>query len=308
MSLAFIMAEAGDRIGVPGSPDPVQVPTPGPLVTPEPSPGVIQPSANGLNVGFRSSFYGISPMPSPDYWYRVGADAQGKFDGSGIEGVWVIGCVQDDGACYLNFPSVAEYPDITFSEADENEQHLSYFDRKGIRIYLQVEPGDANVDDLIRLVLDRYSQHPCIVGFGIDAEWYRNPGDSSPDGKPVTDEEAARWYGIVRSYNESYRLFLKHWLVDHMPPAYRQGIYFIDDSMGFSSLDQMTADFALWGKSFPDNPVGFQIGYNFDPNDKDWWGKFSDPFSTLGHAIINRVPNAKGIYWVDFSIKDLYPI
>jgi hypothetical protein len=241
-------------------------------------------------------------MPSADYWYDVGADAQSKFSGSGIQGIWVIGCYLDDGTCYLNFPSSASYPYISFSEADENEAYLSYFDRKGVSVYLQVEPGQASVEDLIRLVLDRYSHHPCVCGFGVDVEWYRALDYAS--GKRVTDQEAAAWYRLVSLYDKNYSLLLKHYRANKMPPTYRTGIYFIDDSMGFSSLGEMADEFARWGSSFDGSPVGFQIGYL---EDRGWWSQYSDPYDTIGHALLERVPDIRGIYWVDFSIEDLYP-
>ncbi len=276
------------------SPTPFQSATPFLSVTPQ-SPG-------DLYVGFRASGYGITPLPPPEYWYRTAKDASDRFTGSTPGGIWVIGYVEDDGRCYLNFPSPEEFANIEFSETDENEHYLSYFDSKGISVYLQVEPGQADVADLIRLVLDRYSRHPCVAGFGIDVEWYR--GDEYPEGRPVTDEEAALWYSLVNSYNQSYRLFLKHWLADRMPPTYRDGLYFIDDSMGFTSLDEMEKEFIEWGGSFPDNPVGFQIGY---PDDKGWWSEYDDPYSAIGHAIADNIDNTRGIYWVDFSIGDIFP-
>ncbi len=255
-----------------------------------------------LQAGFRASQYGVTPFPDPAYWYNVGSNISSKFEGSGIGGVWVVGEAGDDGGCILDFPSSGNYQNISFSDADVNEEYLNYFDQKGISVYLQVEPGNANVSDLIKLVLDRYSKHPCVAGFGIDVEWYQDK--QYENGKPVSDAEASAWYGQVKSYNESYKLFLKHWLVEKMPPTYRDGIYFIDDSQGFNSLSEMTDEFETWGSSFPDNPVGFQIGYE---EDKVWWGAYDDPAATIGHDLIKNIKNTKGIYWVDFSIKDLYP-
>lgn len=259
-------------------------------------------SDKGLYVGFRASRYGITPFPDPTYWYAIGNDMSDKFEGSRISGIWVVGEAGDGRGCALNFPSSGKYDHISFSNEDMNEEYLNYFDEKGISIFLQVEPGDANVSDLIKLVLDKYSRHPCVAGFGIDVEWYKNKNQA--DGKQVSDEEASAWYSLIRSYNKYYTLFLKHWLKEKMPPTYREGIYFIDDSQGFSSLDEMTNEFITWGKRFPDNPVGFQIGYE---NDKVWWGNYKDPYSTIGHDLIKNINNIKGIYWVDFSIRDIYP-
>jgi len=83
------------------------------------------------------------------------------------------------------------YPDIHFSGSDQNEQYLNYFDSKGMKMILQVEPGQADVSTLIRLVLDKYGHHPCVTGFGVDVEWLQFNGN--PAGRQVTDQEASRY-------------------------------------------------------------------------------------------------------------------
>ena len=308
--LLALLAWSGLRSAAPVATGPVPTPqttaaSPA-TATPAPADDVAAVTAagpsGGLKVGFRASVYGVTPTPSPDYWYRVGSDARSKFSGSGVQGIWVIGCYLDDGRCYLNFPSSASYSSITFADTDENEAYLDYFDRVGLPVYLQVEPGQASVEDLIQLVLDRYGKHRCVCGFGVDVEWYQARAYSG--GRPVTDSEAAAWYRLVSSYNKSYRLFLKHYSADWMPPSYRTGIYFIDDSMGFSSLDAMVDEFARWRDHFSGSPVGFQIGYQ---EDKGWWSRYPDPLGTIGRALLEQVPDTEGIYWVDFSVEDLYP-
>lgn len=90
-----------------------------------------------------------------------------------------------------------------------------------------------------------------------------------------------------------------------MPPAYREGLYFIDDGQQFESLDHMLDYFTDWGEHFPDNPVGFQIGY---PVDKTWWDQYDDPYGVIANAIIADIPNTRSVCWVDFSITDLFPV
>ncbi len=55
--------------------------------------------------------------------------------------------------------------------------------------------------------------------------------------------------------------------------------------------------------SFPDNPAGFQIGY---PDDKAWCGKYDGLYSAIGQALAGNIINARGIYRIDFSIRDFY--
>ena len=89
--------------------------------------------------------------------------------------VWIVGTVHGD-TCWLNFPAPSEdekhkYPNVLFSYRDANEAYLDLFDQHGVRVWLQVEPSGADVSTLIDMVLQRYSSHPSVVGFGVDGEW-----------------------------------------------------------------------------------------------------------------------------------------
>lgn len=252
-------------------------------------------------MGFASARYGISPFPSADYWSGFAKLQATKFSGATTEGVWVIGGVWQGGICYLNFPSSTQYSNFAFANTDENEAYLDYFDTHGIKVYLQVEPGIANVDTALKLVLDRYSHHPCVIGVGVDTEWYMAPTYSG--GKPITDAEAARWYGIVSSYNPNYVMPFTHWQTSHMPPTYRKGIYFLYDGLGASSLSDLNTYCVAWGKAFPNNKVGYFVGFT---EDKKWWSGYSDPYYTCALNMFKNIPNTKGVYWVEFQIRDIY--
>jgi hypothetical protein len=102
---------------------------------------------------------------------------------------------------------------------------------------------------------------------------------------------------------DQYRLFLKHWEQSMLPPTLRLGLVFVDDSQQFESLDQMVAEFTEWGNAFAPAPVAFQFGY---PADQKWWGKFDDPARTIGEAILKSVPNTQGLYWIDFTVLQVF--
>jgi hypothetical protein len=71
------------------------------------------------------------------------------------------------------------------------------------------------------------------------------------------------------------------------------------------SLDAMVAEFAEWGRAFLPAPVAFQYGY---PSDRPWWSLLDDPPRRIGQAILDRVPNTSGLYWVDFTVLDVFPL
>ena len=254
-----------------------------------------------VGAGFRYSEYGPDYNPGPQYWLRVGQEMAERFPGSEPETVWIVSRLKDDGTL-LNFPVEDAHPLIMGSETDENEAALDLFDRFGFRVWLQAEPGHAPVEELIDIILTRYGHHPSVVGFGVDVEWFEST--EKPEGRPVTDAEAKAWLRAVRRHNPDYRLFLKHWEIGKMPPKFRKGLLFIDDSQILPSLEAMVDEFAEWGRAFAPAPVAFQYGY---PSDRPWWSRLDDPPADVGRAILERVPNTEGLYWVDFTVLDLFP-
>lgn len=256
--------------------------------------------AHVLYAGVRSSIYGVRPFPEPAIWeakIRCMADA---FPGSTPTAIWIVGTTDEDvDGVHLEFPSDGNtYPHITFADTDRHEEYLAYFDAHGIRVFLQVEPGHADVATVIDLVLRRYGHHPAVLGFGVDVEWYQNVTDGQ-EGTPVSDALAEAWENQVKAHQAEYELFLKHWDVAFMPPTYRGSIIFVDDSQGFGSLDAFLREMGDWAETFYPNPVMFQYGY---PSDQPWWGQMNSPPQTVGDALAQQTEQACGVFWVDFSL------
>jgi hypothetical protein len=225
-----------------------------------------------------------------------------RFSGASPQTIWIVGRLEGEGTL-LGFPADTTQPLIRTLPEDESEAALDLFDSIGLQVWLQVEPGNAPVEDLIHLVLERYGHHPCVVGFGVDVEWYQSVDE--PAGKPVSDEQAKTWLAAVQSHSKSYKLFLKHWEIEKMPPTLREGLYFVDDSQIFPSLEAMVDEFEAWGRAFAPAPVGFQFGYK---SDQPWWEKLGDPPLEIGRKIIDVVPNLGGLYWVDFTVLQVFPV
>ena len=260
-----------------------------------------QPRLQGLGAGFRYSAYGPAYDPGPAYWARVGREMAERFPGAHPEAIWIVGRLEGRGV-RMSFPVPAGDPLIKGTAEDGNEDALALFDEQGFKVWLQVEPGFADVEKQIHLVLDRYARHRCVQGVGVDLEWNRS---TNPDGgEPVSDGQAAAWLKAARRHNPSYRLFLKHFKPDVMPPTLRDGLLFVDDSQIFPSLDAMVAEFAGWGKRFAPAPVSFQFGYQ---SDRPWWSKLDDPPGEIGRRILAAVPNTESLVWVDFSVLEVFP-
>ncbi len=264
-----------------------------------PSPSVVA----GFRAAYKTARYADFQFPGADYWTKAGKAMAAKFDGANAAAIWVVSLYLDNGNTQLGFPAIGKrLPFISFAPADYSEEHLSHFDSTGVKVWLQIEPGAANVETLIDLVLERYGHHPCVVGLGIDVEWYH--AHVQTHGRKVTDIEARRWEQCVQSHNPAYRLFLKHYAQAWMPPLYRGNILFVDDSQQFYSLSAMIYEFRMWGERFYPNQVAFQFGY---PADKPWWGELKDPAAAVGNALLAEIPNAYGLFWVDFTIAQIFP-
>jgi hypothetical protein len=261
---------------------------------------------NVIFSGVRSSSYGINPFPEPRGWHVAMSEMVKYFPGSTPCAIWIVGKLERPKSCLLEFPSEGKkYENIVFIEDDKHESFLDYFDQAGIKVFLQVEPAHADVGELIDLVLGRYKHHECVIGFGIDVEWYQefdNPGW----GVKVEDHLAEIWEARVKGHNKSYRLFLKHWDRNWMPPEYRGDIVFVDDSQMLKDFNSMLDEFvSYWSDHFWPNTVFFQIGY---PSDKPWWEKLDLPPKSIGQAIAQNIKQECGVFWVDFTLLDVLPI
>jgi len=260
-----------------------------------------QTGASRVLAGWTSSPYEFQTEVEPNYWVNVAKDIASKVPDSVPSGVWVLG-ERVGNECRLSFNSSVAYPNIMFSDTDVNEEIFDAFDAAGLKVWLQVEPADANVSTLINLVLQRYQHHSCVIGFGVDVEWLQ-PGQYEY-GRAVTNEEAQTWLDEVESYNSSFQLFLKHWLIEKMPTIYPAGLVFIDDSQDFPNMDALVDEFNQWATHFQSSHVGFQIGYD---SDWAWWSELGDPYKAITDRLSGENLNCNGVYWVDFTLKTLYP-
>jgi len=90
---------------------------------------------------------------SPNYWVNAINHISAKVPNSEPIAVWVIGVAESSGICHLLFPGPqGSYPSISFLSTDNNEEYLDAFDIAGIKVWLTVEPSDADVETLIGLV------------------------------------------------------------------------------------------------------------------------------------------------------------
>jgi hypothetical protein len=277
-------------------------PTPTPAVTPTP-PTI----PAGLRAGLRASNYGITPFPAPSWWVDSINSMRGRFPGATGEQIAVVVEVSGGGGrgnCWAHFPQPATgtWPNVNWDDVDLFESTFDAFDAAGIKVWLQVEPASCDVPMLIDLVYLQYGHHPSVIGFGVDDEWYRK--DVERTGKSITDAEAQAWVARTRTHQAGGLVFLKHWLPEKMPPTYRDGLVFVDDSQGHGSLSAMVSEFSAWGQALAPAPVGFQFGYK---SDKAWWSALPNPPRDIGNSLLAAIPNTRDLAWVDFTAYTIWP-
>ena len=251
--------------------------------------------------GIRGSF-GEDNFPTPQEMASYSGKVASCYEGSTGACILIVGTVSErTWDCRLAFPLSHEIDRVTGREDDFYEAYLDAYDKAGYDVWLQVEPGEADLVDLAKEVLNRYKHHKSVKGFGIDVEWHKTAGTNGY-GVKLTDEEAARVLAAVREVNPEYTLFVKHWDSGWLPDA-ADGLIFVNDSQQFRSLDQMKDEFSGWAFLYEPCPVMVQIGYDAD---RRVWGKMENPILELGTALQNECTygNDLGIIWVDFTLKE----
>ena len=275
--------------------------------------------------GMRVSYYGIRSsfrqgknftFPSVSDMVGFGQKMSSCYEGSTGTYILIVGTISsvyDDagntvsGKCSLEFPLSKSITNARGSEEDFYEDYLTAMDNAGMAVWLQVEPGDADLVELAKEVMNHYKHHSCVKGFGIDVEWYeyREQADAEEgDSSKLSDATAEAVVNAVRAINPEYTVFVKHWDEEWLPPKYRDGLIFVSDSQYYDSPAQQRNDFANWAAYYAPSPVMFQIGYAADK--ESVWGSYANPAKELGQFIADgcRSGNDIGIIWVDFTLKE----
>jgi len=255
-------------------------------------------SADTLYAGLRCSDYGFWPMPSAKWLTETSELMALRFTKKGRV---VIQCV-------IWIHSTFDYY--------TTEEYLDYFDTHGVKALLQIEPYTQSVMSQIVEGMEDHADHSCVIGLGVDIEWYY-PEENDGLGRKVTDQNAKLWRAQVQEYGSHYILMLKHFFPPWPPPTERKDILFLDDSQQFPTFERFinetdpTTDwnigYRVWAASFEEAASGMQYGYddpNGGPSDKLWWIKLDDPQKEIGDSCLSAGPNTKFLFWVDFTSQD----
>jgi len=217
-----------------------------------------------------------------------------KFPGSNPWVTWTVGDLS------------RAIPQGTTLTDKQHEAYLSLMDQHDIEVFLEVFPFKADPSKNLPAVdapaeidkwLNKFKHHKSVVGVGVELEYF---------GK-ATDSLTAAWDGVIKRHSSKYRMFLRHYSKEFMPPTYRGSgdLIFICDASE-STIPELNAAFASWSNHFAPTACAFQIGY---PADEDcmngskelgWW-RLKDPVAEWGNGILPLIKDEKqeiGLIWV----------
>ena len=268
------------------------------------------PADATLHVGLRRSSYGLRAKNGDHAWWADRAKAfAANFAGAKPTVIEIVSTYQErDGSTEFEFErEIAGNPPAagtSFSPGGlDHEKALAEYDAKGVQALLQFEPGSADVTACIDAAWRKFGGHACVIGFGVDAEWFHTKASAKKEGRPITDAEAKAWMEKVLALNPRWVLFLKHWDASHMPPTYRHPqLIFISDSQDFKSRAELMDDFKGWAKALKGATSGYQFGY---PKDRPWWSKMKSPAVELANGIRAEIPSSRWLFWVDFTADQI---
>jgi hypothetical protein len=258
-----------------------------------------------LGVGLRRSSYGLRSKNADDAWWVARAKQYAsQFPGAQPVIIEIVSGYQGDGSTEFGFAKPANYTGPTdrmsFQPGTlDHQRALAAYNAAGVKAIIQFEPGDADMVRCLDVTHKALGHHACLIGYGIDAEWYFTKQSDKQEGLPVPDAEAKAWMEKVLLLNKDFTFFIKHFNTKHLPPNYRhKQLWFLDDSQQFEGQEEFLAEFKAWAKSVEGSASGYQFGY---PADRKWWSKLKQPPKELGLMLQKEIPSCRYLFWVDFT-------
>ena len=197
----------------------------------------------------------------------------------------VVAQANSDGFVHTQFPMKDSAYVRSYSEVDRIEPYLVNCDELNIKVILSIQSLQADIPQLLQLLLDRYGDHPSLIGVNIDMEW-KHTGIIHK----VTDVERDRWTTILASYNNSFKLFLT-WYGDFENfPSNSDKLVFLFDGLNDTQAN-ILLQYKLFGEKFTN--VGIYTGYTS-----------SVPPTVTTNEVLNSVPDTQYIIHTDDVFLD----
>lgn len=234
-------------------------------------------NTNDLSKGVWNNFNFSRPAED---WSK----AARSFGGEGALVDLVVARFNDDGSTELPFPYQGYGYLRSYSDIDRVEAYLQEFDRNGQKVILSIQPGKADLLELMDLLLSRYVHHQSIIGINIDLEWKQT-------GKPnyASNMERDIWLETIKKHNPDLLLFLTYFGdYSHFPDDTKDLVILFDgEGDAQSAILKEYRDLAQHFES-----VGIYTGYSS-----------SHPQIASNERILSTVPKTEYIIHTD----DVFP-
>jgi hypothetical protein len=169
------------------------------------------PTGNSSYSGIVGIWNNADFSKSPEEWSNAAKSYGGE---NGLIDL-TVAQAHENGLVYLPFPFRSSGLLYSTASTDNVEIYLSKFENEGLKVILSIQPLNADIPQIIGIILSRYSNHKNILGVNIDIEWKES-------GTPnhVSDEERDAWLSEIKKYDASYKLFITY---------FKDYTYFPDD-------------------------------------------------------------------------------
>ena len=238
----------------------------------------------------------------------------------------------------VNLPPSGTTIYYQYKNTDRHEAYLDYFDQAGIKVWLQIEPGYAPLEDngtakgVLSAVVDyiahenqdpKAPMHRCVIGIGLDVEWYRHSREDKSTAEysgsinPTSPKNAGvdiigklvQWYQKCK--DKGLMLYLKHYAYSDgnysFMPLYKDVVTRIKGTSGLDESD-------LQKIVFINDSQGFRLDWNFITagptcTPKDAWtgmkSAFDEWVKDTTYIDTSVTPNKTYVSPVGFQV--LYP-
>lgn len=204
----------------------------------------------------------IDPFPVKEEWVSISKKIS-KETSFKPALLWQVGIYYNQGV-RLSFPGQENRRDkLYFSEVDFGKEYINYFDKKGIDVFLTIEPGSASTRTGIHRSLNNYKENKSIKGICIDYEWVE---------EGVTKREIQAWRKMVSVFNPNHYLMFKHWKIGEIPAVAGENIVYLNSMEGVKNREDLLKRADLWYRHYYPAKIGFIIGYK---KDQKLWANYT---------------------------------
>lgn len=203
--------------------------------------------------------------------------------------IYSLSTYQKNGKILLLFkPLNNDYPkDYLYDTINkiDHEQFMEHLCNNNYKIILQFETGNYSFSELVKLADARFNNIKCLVGYGLDLEWYFH-SHKNILGKKPTEAIIRYWLNLIQSLNPNYILMIKHFRNDYFSTKIKSDkLLYVFTSQQYQSFGDYIKAVNEWAKQVK-TLKAIQYGYY---RDEKWSDELQDPKLIIKLVLDNTV-------------------